>query len=191
MGERDLRFEHPSGEDPDTGERFVYFWREESPFSQWHRAPFAHRGERFVTAEQWMMAAKARVFGDDEVRARVLATEDPAEQKALGRKVRGFDSAVWDARSFGVVYLGNALKFGDGSALREALLATAGYTLVEASPFDRIWGIGLAAEDDLALRRATWRGQNRLGAVLTALREDLLSGAAAARVAGYFASTGA
>lgn len=190
MIERATRFGHPTGEDPDSGERFVFFWQKQSVFSQWHRAEFTHRGERFVTAEQWMMAAKARVFGDEATRAEILATEDSAEQKSLGRKVIGFDKAVWDARSFGVVYLGNALKFED-EGRRGVLLATAGCTLVEASPVDRIWGIGLAAEDELAHRRATWRGENRLGAVLNALRDDLRAGVADERVRDYFASTGA
>ena len=189
MSGRETRFGHAVGEDPDTGERFVYFWREDSLFSQWHRLPFTHRGERFVTAEQWMMAGKARVFGDEATRARILATEDPAEQKALGRKVSPFDGALWEARSFGVVYLGNALKFGAGEA-RERLVETAGYTLVEASPTDTLWGIGFAAEDDRALRRATWRGKNRLGAVLTALRDDILTGAVDAKVAQFFTSAG-
>lgn len=189
MSERETRFGHPIGEDPDTGERFVYFWQKHSLFSQWHRLPFGHRGERFVTAEQWMMAGKARVFGDEVTRAKILATEDPAEQKSLGRKVSPFDGAVWEARSFGVVYLGNALKFASGDA-RARLVETAGFTLVEASPMDTIWGIGLGAENERALRRATWRGQNRLGAVLTALRDDILSGAVDEKVAALFASTG-
>ncbi len=191
MSERETRFGHPIGEDPDTGERFVYFWQKHSLFSQWHRLPFTHRGEVFVTAEQWMMAGKARVFGDEATRARILATEDPAEQKSLGRKVSPFDGAVWEARSFGVVYLGNALKFRAGTPQRERLVETAGFTLVEASPMDTIWGIGLGAENERALRRSTWRGKNRLGAVLTALRDDILSGAVDAKVEGFFASTGA
>ena len=184
------RFGHAAGDDPDTGERFVFFWQGESPFSQWHPSPFEHRGERFVTAEQWMMAAKARLFGDLAARAAILATSDPAEQQALGRKVRGFDAEQWSEQAFGVVYVGNALKFGAGSPLRQSLLDTAGHTLVEASPHDRIWGIGLLASDERALRRATWQGENRLGAVLTALRDHLLGGEAEAHAAEYLARTG-
>jgi ribA/ribD-fused uncharacterized protein len=190
MLSRPTRFGHAAGDDPDTGERFVFFWQSESPFSQWHPSPFEHRGERFVTAEQWMMAAKARLFGDHTVRDAILATSDPAEQKALGREVRGFDAERWSEHAFGVVYAGNALKFGAGSPLRQALFDTAGHTLVEASPYDRIWGIGLLASDERALRRAAWQGENRLGAALTALRDHMLAGEADARAAEYLARTG-
>jgi len=87
MAERDHLFRHPTGTDPDTDERFLFFWRTESPFSQWHESRFTHRDETFFTAEQWMMAGKARLFGDEEVRAKILATRDPRQQKALGRTV--------------------------------------------------------------------------------------------------------
>ncbi len=101
-----------------------------------------------------MMAAKARLFGDEETRREILRSANPAEPKALGRRVRGFDRARWEDGSFGVVYVGKTLKFGASSPLQRAPLATEDCTLLEASPMDRIWGIGLAAEDDRALRRA-------------------------------------
>lgn len=190
MAEREHVFRHPSGTDPDTGERFLFFWRTESPFSQWHESRFTHRDETFFTAEQWMMAGKARLFGDETTRAKILATHDPRQQKALGRKVRNFDADRWTAHSFGVVYLGNWLKFAPASGLHGRLKETAAFTLVEASPLDTIWGIGLAAEDDDAIYRSRWRGENRLGKVLTELREDFVAQRADARAKAFFDETG-
>jgi ribA/ribD-fused uncharacterized protein len=171
---------HTSATDPDTGERFVFFYGQESPFSQWHPARFELAGLTLATAEHWMMASKAILFADRDALAEILATPHPRDAKAIGRRVRGFDDAVWRARGDALVYAGSHAKFAD-PARRELLLATAGATLVEASPRDRIWGIGLGAGHPDAARRARWRGANRLGRVLTELREDLLAGTADTR----------
>ncbi|UJR85470.1 NADAR family protein [Sandaracinus amylolyticus] len=170
------------GRDPETGEEFVFFYGQESLFSQWHPAPFVLAGASFATAEHWMMAAKALLFRDEEVLAAILVAPHPREAKALGRKVRGFDDAIWKARSADLVYAGNHAKLAPPER-RDVLLATEGATLVEASPRDRIWGIGLGASNPDASRRARWRGQNRLGQVLTALRDDWLADRADARAA--------
>lgn len=167
---------HTTAVDPDTGEKLLFFWKTKSPFSQWNRAPFTFGGRTFVTSEQWMMAYKAHTFGDTTRLAAILATDDPKAQKKLGREVEGFDAAVWSARSFDVVYLGNALKLTDERAAK--LDKTRGHTLVEASPDDKLWGIGWKEEDPEASRRAAWQGQNRLGEVLTALREHRRAGIA-------------
>jgi ribA/ribD-fused uncharacterized protein len=153
-------------------ERFTFFWH--GPFSQWHRSPFERNGVAYVTAEQYMMAGKARLFEDPEALAAILATESPREQKALGRRVRNFDGAVWDAHARDIVYDGNEAKFAADPALLNTLFATAGTTIVEASPVDRIWGIGLSADNPAAADRRTWRGRNWLGETLTRLRDDLM-----------------
>lgn len=167
---------HTTATDPDTGEKLLFFWKTKSPFSQWNRAPFTFGGRTFVTSEQWMMAFKAHTFGDTARLAAILATDDPKAQKKLGREVEGFDAAVWSARSFDVVYLGNALKLTGELATK--LEKTRSHTLVEASPGDKLWGIGWKEEDPEAARRAAWQGQNRLGEVLTALREHRRAGIA-------------
>jgi hypothetical protein len=141
--------------------------------SQWYPAPFEVDGERFPTAEHWMMAEKARLFDDAETRARILLAEGPAEAKKLGRAVRGFDDAVWEAERFGVVARGNRAKFGQHEPLRSYLLGTADRVLVEASPTDRIWGIGLGREHPDARDPARWRGSNLLGFALMAVRAEL------------------
>jgi ribA/ribD-fused uncharacterized protein len=157
-----------------AGHRFTFFWREGSPFSQWHPSRFEVAGARYTCAEQYMMAGKARLFGDAEVEAQILKAKTPKQHKALGRKVRGFDAALWERERERIVYEGNHAKFTQDAGLLEALLATAGTELVEASPLDRIWGVGLGAEDPRIQDPATWRGLNLLGKVLTRLREDLL-----------------
>ena len=154
-------------------ERFTFFWS--GPFSQWHRSPFTLDGQIYVTAEQHMMAEKARLFGDEEILHRILATREPREQKALGRRVRGFDIERWEMSARDIVYRGNRAKFTTHRDLLTLLFDTEGTTIVEASPLDTIWGIGLAAVNPAALDRASWQGRNWLGEVLTRLREDLLA----------------
>ncbi|MFO0726622.1 MAG: NADAR domain-containing protein [Myxococcota bacterium] len=180
---------HRVATDRETGAQYMFFWKTESPFSQWHPADFGYGGQRFVTSEQWMMALKARVFGDQETLGKILNELDPKKQKELGRQVKNFSAEKWDALSFAAVYVGNALKFGEG-ALKERLLETRGYTLVEASPHDKIWGIGLGEEAPEAATKSSWQGTNRLGQVLSELREDMLSGKAEARVKAFIAELG-
>lgn len=158
-------------------ERFTFFFTEASPFSQWYRCRFEADGHVFGCAEQYMMHGKAELFGDAEVAAEILAADHPRTHKALGRKVRGFVASTWEREREGIVLAGNRAKFTQDPALLEQLLATAGTTLVEASPFDRIWGVGLAASNPLIHDRRKWRGQNLLGQVLTRLRDELLAGA--------------
>ncbi len=154
---------------------FTFFWRQQSPFSQWHPCGFRVGQARFTCAEQYMMYGKAQLFGDAEMAARILEARTPKEHKALGRKVRGFEGAVWERERERIVYEGNHAKFTQNEPLRAALLATKGTLLVEASPLDRIWGVGLSEEDPRIQDPAQWRGQNLLGKVLTRLREDLLA----------------
>jgi len=154
---------------------FTFFWREQSPFSQWHRSRFVVEGVEYCCMEQYMMAGKARLFGDAQVLASILQATAPKTHKALGRKVRGFSDAVWERERERIVYEGNRAKFTQNAELLAALLATRGTQLVEASPTDRIWGVGLAAEDARIDDPSKWRGQNLLGKVLTRLRDDLLA----------------
>ncbi|MGV3456653.1 NADAR family protein [Sphingomonas sp.] len=158
-------------------ERFTFFWS--GPFSQWHKSAFTLDGVVYNTAEQYMMAEKARLFRDDETCARILTVSDPRDQKALGRRVRNFDEARWNAVARDIVYRGNRAKFTTHRDLLTTLFDTAGTTLVEASPLDTIWGIGLAADDPDASDRTKWRGTNWLGEVLTELRDTLLAEQAA------------
>lgn len=164
-----------------SGQRFEYryFWGHtaradgvltDAVFSQWWPSRFVVEGQTYASAEQFMMAGKARTFGDREALARILDEPDPAACKALGRAVRRFDAAAWSAARFDLVTRGNAAKFGQDPALRDHLLATGDAILVEASPRDRIWGIGLGRNDARAADPATWRGENLLGFALVRAR---------------------
>jgi len=139
-------------------------------FSQWWRAEFVVDGARYVTAEQYMMAAKARLFGDAEVLAQILAEEDPSKVKALGRKVRGYEDAKWEAHRFDAVTAGSVGKFSATPQLRAYLLGTGEDVLVEAAPRDQIWGIGLGRENPRVSQPAQWRGRNLLGFALCRAR---------------------
>ncbi|MEU6987753.1 NADAR family protein [Streptomyces sp. NPDC046324] len=147
-----------------------------SCLSQWWESPFEVDGVRYATAEHWMMAAKARLFGDAEAERAALSSRTPAEAKKAGRLVRGFDDTVWERERFGIVVAGSVHKFASDEALRAYLLGTGGRVLVEASPLDRVWGIGLGADDPRAKDPARWRGLNLLGFALMEARERLRSG---------------
>jgi hypothetical protein len=166
---------------------FLFFWgHRPSPdgtvgascLSQWWPAPFGVAGVTYATAEHFMMAEKARLFGDEGARARVLAAGHPKRAKDAGRQVRGFDEATWAEGRFDVVVRGNLAKFGQNEALGRFLLGTGARVLVEASPVDRVWGIGLAASDPRAGDPEAWRGLNLLGFALMRVRERLAGGGA-------------
>jgi ribA/ribD-fused uncharacterized protein len=146
-----------------------------SCLSQWWPSPFTVDGVEYATAEHWMMAAKARLFKDPEAELLAVGAPNPALAKKAGRLVRGFDQTVWERERFAVVVEGSVHKFGQDAALRAFLLATGERVLVEASPMDRIWGIGLAADDERAQDPGRWRGQNLLGFALMEARERLRS----------------
>lgn len=123
-----------------------------------------------------MMWAKAMLFGDIEVANKILKAKEPSVQKSLGRQVKNFDQKKWEEHCERIVYEGNHAKFSQNPNLLKRLIKTGETTLVEASPYDRIWGIGLAEHDPRARYRETWLGKNLLGQILTDLREDLVRG---------------
>ena len=143
----------------------------ETCLSQWYPCQFEVEGVTYTSAEQYMMAEKAKLFGDEEIRAEILNTDDPRMCKALGRKVKNFDKAVWDKEKEHIVRKGNTKKFLQNSALRNFLLSTGDKVLVEASPTDRGWGIGMGKNNPDALDPQKWRGQNLLGFALMNVRD--------------------
>jgi len=160
----------------------VFFWNHaEAPggaitaacLSQWYPAPFVLAGQRYLHAEQYMMAAKAALFGDEATRCAILQTAHPGAAKTLGRKVQGFDEARWKAARFDTVLRANHAKFEQNAALGAFLRASGERLLVEASPLDCIWGIGLAADDERAHDPLRWRGLNLLGLALMQVRAAL------------------
>jgi ribA/ribD-fused uncharacterized protein len=145
-------------------------------FSQWWPCAFTVDGVEYASAEHWMMAEKARLFGDLAACDQILAAATPAEAKNLGRLVKGFDEAAWKAARFSIVVAGNVAKFGQDPALLDYLLGTGNRVLVEASPRDVVWGIGLSAGNERATDPRRWRGANLLGFALMEARERLSDG---------------
>ncbi|MFB7510758.1 NADAR family protein [Streptomyces broussonetiae] len=162
--------------------RYLHFWghrpRKDGSIgpgclSQWWPSPFVVDGVEYATAEHWMMAGKARLFEDAEAERGVLAAGHPAQAKKAGRLVRGFDEEIWQRERFRIVVEGSVHKFAADEALRGFLLGTGERVLVEASPVDRVWGIGLAATDEAALDPQRWKGLNLLGFALMEARDRL------------------
>ncbi|KAG9192872.1 hypothetical protein G6011_11606 [Alternaria panax] len=155
----------------------VFFWKPNDGHGylcQWYWSKFTVDNETYAQAEMWMMVQKARCFGDEEVAKQMLETANPKEHKALGRKVRGFDEKVWDKCKLEIVTQGTYHKFTiseDAENLSRMLLATGERELVEASPYDRIWGVGFA-ERHAEKNRYRW-GQNLLGRALMNIRTRL------------------
>ena len=162
---------------------FLFFWGHQprgdggvsaSCLSQWFEAGFEVDGVHYRTAEHFMMAEKARLFGDESARSRIVDAAQPGAAKRLGREVRGFDEATWTANRERIVHRGNLAKFSQHPKLRAFLLGTGNKVLVEAGPVDAVWGIGLAGNDARALDPGQWRGLNLLGFVLMDVRAELL-----------------
>lgn len=152
-------------------EDMVLFWG--GKFSQWYNADMVISGVKYCTCEQFMMAEKARTFSDNIALQQIMKTNDPKEQKAIGRKVDNFDADIWSPISREVVYTGNLAKFTQNKDCFDELMETGDKTIVEASPYDKIWGIGLSATDPRALDRNQWQGTNWLGEAIMKVRETL------------------
>ncbi|SHH96874.1 hypothetical protein SAMN04488109_6324 [Chryseolinea serpens] len=168
----------------DKGEslKYIFFWGHSNKtpdeigkfvFSQWYPSSFTVDGIEYKTAEHWMMARKANLFGDDEISGLILKATKPGEVKELGRKIRGFDEVKWNNEKFEIVKTGNIHKFSQNKRLAEYLFSTADRIIVEASPTDSIWGIGLAQDSKMIEDPHTWKGENLLGFAIMAARDFL------------------
>lgn len=135
--------------------------------SQWHASPFKWNGIKYYCAEQFMMAEKARLFGDEETRQQILKTTSPAEHKKLGRMVKNYDDDVWVGNRYDIVYVGNFLKFAQNPELLSALIQDGkNRDFVECNPKDKIWGIGLGLDNPDIYDKDKWQGLNLLGKIL-------------------------
>lgn len=144
-----------------------------SCFSQWWKSDFWSVASTYCCMEQFMMAEKAELFGDEEIRQEIMKCSDPKQIKALGRKVRNFDETVWNKVKYSIVLNGNFMKFSQNPELREFLLSTGDDILVEASPYDAIWGIRMSESDENATNPMKWRGRNLLGFALMEARDEI------------------
>ncbi|WPD22539.1 MAG: NADAR family protein [Candidatus Electrothrix scaldis] len=162
---------------------YVFFWGHTPPeegfinqscLSQWYAAPFKVDGIKFLTAEHYMMYHKARLFGDIDAAAKVVQAENPGEAKKIGRTVQGFQQEEWDKHCTEIAIQGNIAKFGQNKAILTYLLATKNKVLVEASPYDKVWGIGLGYDAKGIGNPLAWRGKNLLGFALMEVRARLV-----------------
>ena len=162
--------------------KYLLFWGHQksdritkSCFSQWYESEFEVNGIKFLTAEHYMMAEKARLFGDLENAEKVMSVENPSKAKSIGREVRNFDRTHWEEHRIGIVKRANFEKFEQNTNLKEFLINTGNRVLVEASPIDRIWGIGLDENHRDVEIPQNWRGTNLLGFTLMDVRDELHS----------------
>jgi ribA/ribD-fused uncharacterized protein len=139
-------------------------------FSQWFPSPFVVEGVTYSTAEHWMMVKKALLFGDQEQYEKILSSDSPAKAKQCGRAVKNFDPQTWETNAFAFVVEGNQHKFSQHAAMQDFLLSTGDSVIVEASPFDKIWGIGTRAHEKDPFQ---WKGKNLLGFALMQVRDQL------------------
>ena len=158
-----------------TTDKMVLFWRTDDIYSNWHPSLFLDMHQvQYSNAEQYMMAAKARLFGDYETEREILAVKgsNPSRMKSLGRKVRNFNERTWVEHRDQIMFDACLLKFGQNAHLRAQLMATGDRILVEASPVDFIWGIGLEENDPRAEDETQWKGLNLLGIALMRVRDE-------------------
>lgn len=154
--------------------KHVFFWIES--FSQWYLRPFVdENGIKFNCAEQYMMYNKAILFNDKETADIIMAARHPSEQKKLGRIVKNYDQKIWNEHKYRIVCEGNMLKYSQNTDLLKELLETGERVLVEASPYDRIWGIGLTEDAPGIDNPKNWKGENLLGFALTEVRNKLIN----------------
>lgn len=163
--------------------KYIFFWGHQKKgaevsktcFSQWYESEFSADGVTYMTAEHFMMAEKARLFNDSVTYEKIINASNPGEAKSLGREVKGFDDSIWVRHRFEIVVQGNQLKFEQNPDLKEFLMNTGDRVLVEASPVDKIWGVGLASDNQKVENPNLWRGLNLLGFALMEVREILHS----------------
>lgn len=156
-----------------TKSKYTFFFTDKSPFSNWYPCRIDMQDMTFNCAEQAMMYFKARLFEDDASADEIMRAKTPKEQKRLGRSVHGFDQSVWEQHRERIVYDILFAKFSQNSEIKKLLMETGDTMLVESSPYDRIWGVGLAEDDPRIHDESEWLGLNLLGKLLTRVRETL------------------
>lgn len=150
----------------------THFFFYKSALSQWHMVDFYVEGIKFSCSEQYHMAKKALLFDDINSYIKIMDAKHPRDMQLLGRKIKFFKQNVWDEFKYEIVYNGNYARFDQNQEQCDLLLSTKG-TLVEASPTDLIYGVGLSINDPLIKNPNNWKGQNLLGKILTKIRNDL------------------
>ena len=152
-------------------EKFEFFWG--GYCSQWAPSPMNIGRLKFTCAEQWMMYNKAHIFNDTETAVLIMQTSEPKEQKRLGRDVANFDDDIWMESAYDIVVQGNRAKFSQNPVFHQYLKDTGQKIIVEASPYDRRWGIGLGEMNPDRFDPSNWKGENLLGKAIMQVREEM------------------
>jgi len=152
-------------------DKFLFF--SDGFFSQFYPSRMKIDDIYYSCSQQYMMYQKALLFQDRDAADKIMETESPAEQKRLGRLVKNFDRDKWDQYCMGIVTTGNFHKFIQNPSLGKQLLETGDKIIVEASPLDKIWGIGKKETDPLIENPENWRGLNLLGTAIMNARSML------------------
>lgn len=167
------------------GERmkYVLFWGHQPSkdgritktcFSQWWQAHFTINAEIYCCMEQYMMAEKAPLFNDNETLEKIMKSNNPKLIKDLGRQVKNFSQELWEQKRYSIIFNGNYAKFSQNEDLKQFLNSTKDRVLVEASPYDSIWGIGMSADEENIENPLFWKGLNLLGLALMEVRDELI-----------------
>lgn len=153
----------------------IFFWN--GVFSQWSKSPIKdlYYGVSYNTAEQGMMYRKAIVFGDFEIASKILQTDNPKEQKQFGRLVKNYDDSVWKDKRLETVTQINHWKFSQNKELKSLLVSLKDWEFVEASPVDKIWGVGMSIDDDRIFDPCNWQGENLLGLAIKEAQIRIIS----------------
>lgn len=153
-------------------DKYVFFWG--GPFSNWHPCEYEYLGQKFNCSEQQFIATKATLFKDDEALKTIMGTDDPSVQKRAGRLVKNYDDQKWTQTRYLAMQLAVLGKFSQNIELQKILLRTKNKIICEASPYDKLWGIGIGVDHPDILDESKWQGENLLGKVLMDIREKLL-----------------
>ena len=161
---------------------FIYFWGNKNKndgligkqcLSQWYLSSFNVNGIEYPTAEHYMMAEKARLFNDPISEHEIIHSATPKDAQKLGKVIQNFTEKKWQENRFDIVVKGNYEKFTQNSELSEFLVSTENKILVEASPYDKIWGIGMSEKDIRSENPNLWQGLNLLGFALMEVRKKI------------------
>ena len=152
-------------------DKYIFFWN--GIYSQWYPSRFTIDGVEYNCCEQYMMAKKALLFSDNESYKMIMYADNPKDQKSLGRRVKGFNTDKWNLHCKQIVYEANMAKFTQNLDLKRQLLETGDKILVEASPYDTIWGIGMHENDNGIEDPKNWKGTNWLGEAINKVKKQI------------------
>lgn len=155
-------------------DEYIFFWQ--GKLSNFYRTEIHYQGLHFHSSEQLFMYFKAKFFNDEYHARLILESKTPKESKLYGRKVVGFNNEEWDKVKCDFMYKALQAKFYGNKELSSYLTRKEhkNKLFVEASPYDKIWGIGIDENNPELLQTNFW-GKNLLGQLLTKLHNEILN----------------